>query len=216
MSHTHTHICQHAVVPNECAATSCMVPNVMMCVVPHGTCCRILSATSCGARYYVVWCLHHSPHAVKLSELQTYIESECGETCIEVELVLPPVVQCVAVCCSVLQCFACSVLQCVAVLQCDMYRDTIGAASTCAARLEDRASVKRALYTLKETSISRSRSRLDLEISLQHIQTDCNTLQHTAHKTLQHTAAHCNTIQRSVCNAFRQTDLQIEPRIADT
>jgi len=104
-----------------------------------------------------------------------------------------PMLQCVAVRCSVLQCVAvycsvlmttiwctcvvvyCSVMQCVAALQ---FVDDYPLVYLCCS-----------VYTMMPRN------------TLQHTATRCNTLQHTAThcNTLRHTAIHCNTLH---CNTL--------------
>jgi len=107
------------------------------------------------------------------------------------------VLQCVAVCCSVLQCVAavrCSVLQCVApdtshVLQCVAVCCSVlqcGVVCCSVLHLIPRITLCVAHYSICNT--------------LQHVRLIiCNTLQHTTPhcNTLQHTASHCNTLHRT-------------------
>ena len=109
------------------------------------------------------------------------------------------VLQCVAVCCSVLQCCsACSVLQC-----CSAYR-----VLQC---LSVSASLCLPMELLSTYMISSIVPRTAYCNTLQHTATHCNTLQHTAntathYNILQHAATRCDTLQHTATH----TEIQCE------
>ena len=115
------------------------------------------------------------------------------------------VLQCAAVCCSVLLCVAesctvlavccdvlavcCSVLQCVAV-----YCSVLQCVAVCCSVLQSVAQFghRHGPHTMPDSVFLCA-----WWVATQHTATHCNTLQHTAThcNTLQHIATHCNTLQ---------------------
>ena len=149
---------------------------------------------------------------------------QCVAVCCSVLLcvaVCCSVLQCVAVCCSVLQCVAvcCSVLQCVAVCCSVLLRVAV-----CCIVLH--TSLIRLLVfvcvcvcnTLQHTATHAAHCS-----TLQHTATRCNTLQHAATHAMhcntlqhmQHTAKHCNTLPHTAthCNThYLYTQAPNHPR----
>ena len=167
-THTHTSIIRAKI---HCALPSTSLPPYMP---RHDTCEGSPS---------LLTPLHknnHCPHRCKDQWILTslHIPSLCCS-----------VLQCVAVCCSVLHLkwiltslhipsLCCSVLQCVAV---------------CCSVLQ----WKWMLTSLHIPSLTHFPHTCRDPFQLQHTATHCNTLQHTAthRNTLQHTATHCNALQ---------------------
>jgi len=139
-----------------------------------------------------------------------HIDTEHQSKCIYIHAtpVGCSVLQCVAVCCSWLQCLQCVAVCCGMLSSCKIAPTYIQDKSEVASTYTQHAATQCSTLQNTATHYNTLQHTATHCITLQHTATHCNTLQHTATHCIedksevastftQHTATHCNTLQHT-------------------